>query len=115
VTKASVTLVWDNTDKSRSHIDYSDYDEISVIRTIDMNKGCAVKNYINSKVSSKEDIKNFFKGVMLNVDNPHFLIMQGRITKVINMKPLDTLHMIEEAAGTAMYQEKKLKAEKTIK
>ena len=49
------------------------------------------------------DLKNFFKGVMLNVDNPHFLIMQGRITKVINMKPLDTLHMIEEAAGTAMY------------
>ena len=31
------------------------------------------------------------------------------------MKPLDTLHMIEEAAGTAMYQEKKLKAEAIIR
>ena len=96
-----MTIIWDNTDKTRSHIDYTDYDEITVQRTIDIQKG--TKNYINSKVALMSDLKNFFKGVMLNVDNPHFLIMQGRITKVINMKPLDTLHMIEEAAGTAMY------------
>jgi hypothetical protein len=34
------------------------------------------------------------------VNNPHFLIMQGRITKVLNMKPPEILAMIEEAAGT---------------
>lgn len=113
VTKASVTLVWDNTDKSRSHIDFTDYDEITVERRIDIQKGS--KNYINSKVATMSQIKDFFKAVKLNVDNPHFLIMQGRITKVINQKPLDTLHMIEEAAGTAMYQEKRLKAEGLIK
>lgn len=28
-----------------------------------------------------------FCSVQLNVNNPHFLIMQGRITKVLNMKP----------------------------
>lgn len=32
-----------------------------------------------------------FHSVSLNVNNPHFLIMQGRITKVINMKPQDCL------------------------
>ncbi|KAK1576457.1 hypothetical protein Q3G72_014013 [Acer saccharum] len=34
------------------------------------------------------------------VNNLHFLIMQGRITKVLNMKPPEILSMLEEAAGT---------------
>merc|ERR1719503_485178 len=41
-------------------------------------------------------------------------IMQGRITKVINMKPQETLSMIEEAAGTRMYENKKAGALKTL-
>lgn len=52
--------------------------------------------------------------MQLNVNNPHFLIMQGRITKVLNMKPPEILSMIEEAAGTRMYETKKQAAQKTI-
>ncbi|XP_026666450.1 structural maintenance of chromosomes protein 2 isoform X2 [Ceratina calcarata] len=55
-----------------------------------------------------------FCSVQLNVNNPHFLIMQGRITKVLNMKPAEILSMIEEAAGTRMYENKKEAALKTI-
>ena len=55
-----------------------------------------------------------FHSVQLNVNNPHFLIMQGRITKVLNMKPVEILSMIEEAAGTRMFQTKKEAALKTI-
>jgi len=40
--------------------------------------------------------------------------MQGRITKVINMKPPETLGMIEEAAGTRMYENKKAVALRTL-
>nr|XP_014344109.1 PREDICTED: structural maintenance of chromosomes protein 2-like [Latimeria chalumnae] len=40
--------------------------------------------------------------------------MQGRITKVLNMKPPEILAMIEEAAGTRMYECKKIAAQKTI-
>ncbi|XP_053981783.1 structural maintenance of chromosomes protein 2 isoform X3 [Hylaeus volcanicus] len=40
--------------------------------------------------------------------------MQGRITKVLNMKPAEILSMIEEAAGTRMYENKKEAALKTI-
>merc|ERR1719162_2399207 len=39
---------------------------------------------------------------------------KGRITKVINMKPQETLSMIEEAAGTRMYENKKCGALKTL-
>ncbi|MGJ5634931.1 hypothetical protein, partial [Nostoc sp. CALU 1950] len=41
-------------------------------------------------------------------------IMQGRITKVLNMKPPEILSMLEEAAGTRMYEMKKDSALKTL-
>jgi structural maintenance of chromosome 2 len=59
-------------------------------------------------------VQNLFHSVQLNVNNPHFLIMQGRITKVLNMKPPEILGMIEEAAGTRMFETKKQNALKTI-
>ncbi|KAL8649419.1 MAG: hypothetical protein Q9226_005584, partial [Calogaya cf. arnoldii] len=40
--------------------------------------------------------------------------MQGRITKVLNMKPVEILAMIEEAAGTRMFEDRKEKAHKTM-
>lgn len=40
--------------------------------------------------------------------------MQGKITKVLNMKPPEILGMIEEAAGTSMFEDKKDKAVKTM-
>ena len=69
---------------------------------------------INGKTVQPSEIKDMFHSVQLNVNNPHFLIMQGRITKVLNMKPVEILSMIEEAAGTRMFQTKKEAALKTI-
>ncbi|KAL7214486.1 hypothetical protein ACSBR1_026822 [Camellia fascicularis] len=43
-------------------------------------------------------VQNLFHSVQLNVNNPQFVIMQGRITKVLNMKPPEILSMLEEAA-----------------
>src|SRR4051794_37849775 len=40
--------------------------------------------------------------------------MQGRITKVLNMKPVEILAMIEEAAGTRMFEDRRDKALKTM-
>lgn len=48
---------------------------------------------------------------LLPVARPH---QQGRITKVLNMKPPEILGMIEEAAGTRMFEHKKQSALKTI-
>jgi hypothetical protein len=39
---------------------------------------------INGKTVQQSEIQNMFHSVQLNVNNPHFLIMQGRITKVLN-------------------------------
>lgn len=69
---------------------------------------------INGRTVQQSEVQNMFHSVQLNVNNPHFLIMQGRITKVLNMKPVEILGMIEEAAGTRMFETKKQAAIKTI-
>jgi structural maintenance of chromosome 2 len=48
------------------------------------------------------------------VDSIFAALLQGRITKVLNMKPAEILGMVEEAAGTRMYENKKNIAIKTI-
>lgn len=105
VTKATVSIVFDNTNKDQSPVGYADHDEITVTRQVVL--GGKNKYLINGHNAQKGRVENFFHSVQLNVNNPHFLIMQGRITKVLNMKPPEILSMIEEAAGTRMYETKK--------
>lgn len=69
---------------------------------------------VNGHTVQQSQVQNLFHSVQLNVNNPHFLIMQGRITKVLNMKPPEILAMIEEAAGTRMFETKKQASIKTI-
>ncbi|KAI4323792.1 hypothetical protein L6164_023370 [Bauhinia variegata] len=112
ITKATVSIVFDNSDRSRSPFGYEDHPEITVTRQIIV--GGRNKYLINGKLSQPSQVQNLFHSVQLNVNNPHFLIMQGRITKVLNMKPLEILSMLEEAAGTRMYESKKENALKTL-
>lgn len=112
MTKASVTIVFDNRDKKRSPIGFEQYDQISVTRQIVL--GGTSKYLINGHRAQQQTVQNLFQSVQLNINNPNFLIMQGRITKVLNMKPVEILAMIEEAAGTRMFEDRRDKAFKTM-
>ncbi|CAI5717390.1 unnamed protein product [Peronospora destructor] len=112
VTKASVTIVFNNQDAKASPVGYEQYEQISVARQVVI--GGRNKYLLNGHTAQVSQVQNLFHSVQLNVNNPHFLIMQGRITKVLNMKPPEILGMIEEAAGTRMYENKKLAALKTM-
>ncbi|GJN91828.1 hypothetical protein Rhopal_004851-T1 [Rhodotorula paludigena] len=112
VTRASVTIVFDNSDKSRAPVGFENMPEISVTRQISVNG--TSKYLICGHRSTQQAVQNLFQSVQLNINNPNFLIMQGKITKVLNMRPLEILSMIEEAAGTSMFEEKKDKAIKTM-
>src|SRR6201999_113526 len=112
VTKASVTIVFDNRDKKKSPIGFEEYAQISVTRQIVL--GGTSKYLINGHRAQQQTVQNLFQSVQLNINNPNFLIMQGRITKVLNMKPVEILSMIEEAAGTRMFEDRKDKAIKTM-
>ncbi|XP_061536561.1 LOW QUALITY PROTEIN: structural maintenance of chromosomes protein 2 [Phycodurus eques] len=112
ITKATVSITFDNANKNQSPLGFETHDEITVTRQVVI--GGRNKYLINGVNANNTRVQDLFCSVGLNVNNPHFLIMQGRITKVLNMKPPEILSMIEEAAGTRMYECKKISAQKTI-
>lgn len=112
ISKASVSIIFNNDDKSNSSPLYKDLDKIIITRQIAT--GGRNRYLLNGSVVKPIEITNFFHSVQLNVNNSHFLIMQGRITKVVNMKPKELLSMVEEAAGTRMYETKKQQSLKLI-
>ncbi|NXI88228.1 SMC2 protein, partial [Rhipidura dahli] len=112
ITKATVSINFDNSDKSRSPLGFEANDEITVTRQVII--GGRTKYLINGVNAANGRVQDLFCSVGLNVNNPYFLIMQGQITKVLNMKPPEILAMIEEAAGTRMYECKKIAVQKTI-
>ncbi|KAG0008486.1 Structural maintenance of chromosomes protein 2 [Entomortierella chlamydospora] len=112
VTKASVTVVFNNQDREQSPVGFESSKQITITRQILI--GGRSKFLVNGHTAQQQVVQTLFQSVQLNINNPHFLIMQGRITKVLNMKPPEILSMIEEAAGTRMFEERKEKALKTI-
>lgn len=105
IKKASVTITFDNHDRESSPMGYEQHEEIVITRQVVI--GGKNKYMINGTNVPNKRVQDLFCSVQLNVNNPHFLIMQGRITKVLNMKPVEILSMLEEAAGTKMYENKK--------
>jgi chromosome segregation ATPase len=104
VNRASVTIVFDNSDVSKSPIGHEGMKEITITRQIVV--GGRGKYLINGHTAQINRVQNLFHSVGLNVNNPHFLIMQGRITKVCNMKPMETLGLIEEVSGSTAAEER---------
>lgn len=105
VKDARVTIVFDNSNKALSPPSHTENDVIEVTREItNMEKS---KYKINGKNQPAEKVKNLFLSVHLNVNNPHFLVMQGKITQVVKMKPKQILSLIEETSGTALFEKRK--------
>uniref|UniRef100_A0A8D2J572 RecF/RecN/SMC N-terminal domain-containing protein n=1 Tax=Varanus komodoensis TaxID=61221 RepID=A0A8D2J572_VARKO len=85
ITKATVSITFDNFDKKQSPLGFENHDEITITRQVVI--GGRNKYLINGVNANNTRVQDLFCSIGLNVNNPHFLIMQGRITKVLNMKP----------------------------
>jgi structural maintenance of chromosome 2 len=83
VQKATVTIVLNNDDPSNSPVGYEACSEVTVTRQVML--GGKSKYVVNGRTTPAGQVQDLFHSVQLNVNNPHFLIMQGRITKVLNM------------------------------
>lgn len=88
ITKASVTIVFDNTDPDNCPVGYENCREITVSRQVCVGGG-KNKYFINGRTVINKRVADLFCSIQMNVNNPNFLIMQGRITKVLNMKPME--------------------------
>jgi len=112
ITKATVSITFHNNDPKTGPSGYDDKEYITITRQIVI--GGRNKYLINGHVAQENRVQDLFHSVQLNVNNPHFLIMQGSINKVCNMKPAEIMSLLEEAAGTRMYEKKKEVANKTL-
>lgn len=112
VTKATVSITFHNNDPRNGPAGYEDKEYITITRQIVI--GGRNKYLINGHAANPSRVQDLFHSVQLNVNNPHFLIMQGRVTKVLNMKPPEILSLLEEASGTRLYEKKKDNALKTL-
>lgn len=61
---------------------------------------------INDKPSRLRDIKEIFQGTGVGMDI-YSIVGQGQVDKVVTASPYELRALIEEAAGTAIYKEKK--------
>jgi structural maintenance of chromosome 2 len=107
-----VTIVFDNRDKTKSPVGFEEHAQISVTRQIVL--GGASKYLINGHRAQQQSIQNLFQSVQLNINNPNFMIAQGKVMQVLNMKAKEILAMLEEAAGTRMFEDRRDKAYKTM-
>ncbi|EDO06130.1 structural maintenance of chromosome (smc) family protein [Babesia bovis T2Bo] len=113
ITKATVTVVLNNRRQPSPLPDaYRKMPEVTITRQIAL--GGRNRYFLNGHPSTPKAIAEFFQCARMNVNNPRFLIMQGRVTKVVNMKPKELLALIEEASGTRIYESKRAAAMRLI-
>jgi chromosome segregation protein len=92
---AEVALLLDNSDR-KAPAAYNGSDEIEVIRRIERDHGSNYK--INGKNVRMRDVQMLFADTVTGANSPA-LVSQGRITQIINAKPLERRLVLEESAG----------------
>lgn len=89
-----VTVVFDNTNPDDyCPVGYEANKKITVSRQVCGGNGGKNKYSINGKPVPDKNVADLFRSIQMNVNNPNFLIMQGHITKVLNMKPIEVSQM----------------------
>ena len=111
VTQAEVTIVFDNKNKDKSPPTLIAWDAVTVRRVV---WDGTSKYYINGKTETQDKVKTLFTSIQLNINNPQFLVLQGRISRIIQTSPTDLLSLLVEAAGLSLFDIKKAEALKRI-
>jgi len=94
----TVTIVLDNSEKSRSPAGFENYGQVEISRSLD-SEGKS-KYRMNGHSCTKNTVENLCKSIGITND---FIVMQGHITKILSMKSAELKNMIEETSGTRSY------------
>jgi len=100
---AAVTLYLDNTNGAFKFDD----DEISVTRKVNK-KGVSVYK-LNGRTTTRQKTLEVLSSARIYPDG-HNIVLQGDITHIIEMNPIERRGMIDEISGIAEYNDKKQKA-----
>jgi chromosome segregation protein len=106
--KAYVNLVLDNSDR----LIPIDDEEVEIQRSIDGSGRMVYK--VNGRRSSREAIVNMLSTIGLSPSGAN-IIMQGTVTRIIDLPPKRRRELLEEIVGISAYDEKKAKAEEELR
>ena len=102
--KASVELVFDNSSK-RIGGEYASFQELSIKRSINSE---GVSTYgLNGSTCRRRDIQDLFYGVGIVGSGSYAIIEQGTINRFTEARPEELREILEEAAGTSRYKERR--------
>lgn len=111
VSKASVDLIFDNSDGTLRG-EYASYNEISLRRQVTRDGQSSY--YLNGSKCRKKDITDIFLGTGLG-PRSYAIIEQGMISRLIEAKPEELRVYVEEAAGISKYKERRRETENRMR
>lgn len=104
---AAVTLYLDNSKKAFQF----EEPEVSVTRKVNR-KGVSIYK-INGRTTTREKVLELLSSARIHPEG-HNLILQGDVTQIIEMNPVERRYIIDEISGIAEYNDKKEKAQKDL-
>lgn len=110
VSRASVELLFDNT-AGLAAGQWSQYAEISIKRLLTRQGESSY--FINNLQVRRRDITDLFLGTGVGKGG-YAIIEQGMISRIIEAKPEELRHYLEEAAGVSKYKERRRETENRI-
>lgn len=104
---AEVTLGLDNNER-KAPASYNDSAELDITRRIRRESGSDYR--INGKISRARDVQLLFADLATGAHSTA-IVSQGRVGALINAKPKDRRHLLEEAAGISGLHSRRHEAE----
>lgn len=101
--QAEVSVVFDNKNK----VFPIDEDSVKVTRIVKEDGQSKYK--INGKTRTRQEILDLLAVAKINPDG-YNIILQGDITRLVEMSPVERRQIVEEIAGISVYEEKKQQA-----
>jgi structural maintenance of chromosome 3 (chondroitin sulfate proteoglycan 6) len=102
-----VEVVFDNSD-NRFALEASD--EVVLRRTIGAKKD---EFFVQRKRAKKQEVQSLLEGAGFSKSNPYFMVQQGKIQALCTMTDAQRLELLQQVAGTTVYEDKK--AESLVK
>lgn len=112
VGRAMVELTFDNSDGQIAG-PFAAYAEIAVRR--ELTRDGNSQYFLNGRKCLKRDVTDLFLGTGLGGKNQYAIIEQGMVSRMIEAKPEELRHWLEEAAGISRYKDRRKETESRIK
>lgn len=107
VMSAYVEIIFDNSDDRFP----TGNKEVVLRRTIGLKKD---EYSVDRKVVTKTDVMNLLEAAGFSRSNPYYIVPQGRVTALTNMKESDRLNLLKEVAGTQVYEARRAESLKIM-